>query len=83
MLRKLTKPEAYTAEMTIARARGCMSTTTRCFELSSPNRRGWRSSRGRRSRRCRGLGVARDKWVAAVRKTIVVGFKTAGRAGSI
>ena len=25
------------------------------------------------------LGVARDKWVAAVRKTIVVGFKTAGK----
>ena len=76
---KLTKPEAYTAEMTIAGENAALLRNYAMFRtlFSKPTR--LEEFEGAQKQALQNLGVARDKWVAAVRKTIVVGFKTAGK----
>ena len=76
---KLTKPEAYAAEMTIAADNAALLRNYAMFRtlFSKPTR--LEEFEGAQKQALQNLGVARDKWVAAVRKTIVVGFKTAGK----
>ena len=76
---KLTKVEAYAAEMAIAAENAALLRNYAIFRVLFTKSVKLEEFEGAQKQALQNLCVARDKWIAGVRKHIVDKFKTAGK----